>query len=144
MIAHPAPFHGFFSLLAILAVVSCKGDPARDEAANLVRLVSDLRDAPNHAKRDPLDRLTSMPCSFPDVCAARDACIEAFRHHVRGMELGASLYAALDGSIPDAAMHDSTNLGMRLLEMNVEVEEAKARMPRCEESIASLRVAHRV
>jgi hypothetical protein len=144
MIAHPAPSRGIPSLLAILVVVSCKGDPARDEAANLVRLVSDLRDAPNHAKRAPLDRLASMPCSFPDVCAARDACIDAFRHHVRGMELGASLHASLDGSAPDAGTHDSTALGIRLLEMNVEIEEANARMPLCDEKIASLRVAHKV
>jgi hypothetical protein len=128
-------------IIALLAACSCRGDPARDQASTLVRLVNDLREAPNPAKRGPLDRLKSMTCSFPDVCEAQAACVDAFQHHVHGIELGAQLHA-VDASAPD--QDESAGLAMRLLEMNLEIEEGKARMPLCEEKMAALRVAHKV
>ncbi len=127
--------------IALLLACSCRGDPAKDQAAALVRLVSDLRDAPNAAKRGPLDRLQAMTCSFSDVCEAQAACVDAYKHHVHGIEIGAHLHD-VDASAP--GQDESTGLTMRLLEMNLEIEEGKSRMPLCEEKMAALRVAHNV
>lgn len=133
---------GVLVCLGLSLACSCRGDPARDEAATLVRLVTDLREAPNPAKRGPLDRLQAMKCSFPDVCEARAACADAFQHHVRGVELGARMHERPDASAPD--QDDSSTLTMRLLEMNIEIEEGNQRMPLCEEKMAGIRVAHKI
>ena len=131
---------GWLSVAIVLD--GCGGGAAKAEAANLVRLVTELREAPNQLKRGPLDRLAAMPCTAKDVCEARDACSDAYRHHVRGIELGARIRGALDG--PDAASAGPEELGFRLLEMNAEIEAAKDRMPNCDDRVMALRLAQKV
>lgn len=131
------------SLLTSILAASCAKNVEKRETAILVRTVTALRAADNAHKTAPLEQLRSMPCSAPAVCQARDACIEAFEHHVRGVQLGARLRNELaqhDAASPPAA-HDTAAL---LLEMNVEVEEGRKLMPDCEQRVASLRIRHRL
>lgn len=151
----------------------------------LVRIVTELRLAPNDQKRPPLERLRSFSCTVPKVCAAKSACLDAFDHHVRGIELGHRLRANLSDNrknshtrpetgavvhpLPDVqsdgqsdaqsdvqfnvhtdrqerpvaaatAMSDDEKTAL-LLEMNLEVEDGRRLMPRCDEAMSTLRSA---
>ena len=128
----------------LVSLSSCSHDPARDQASPLVRVVTELRMAPNEAKRAPLERLRGLPCTHEDICAAKNSCVEAFDHHVRGIELGLSLRASLDGGSPRPSSSASGELSALLLEMNVEVEEGRRRMTDCDERMAALRRKHRL
>jgi hypothetical protein len=134
----------FAACLAIL-FTACNEKYEKDEAANVVRVVTNLRMADNDHKQGPLDQLRTLPCKSKEVCEARDACVQAFDHHVRGLQLGARLRRKLgsDASAgPEAgAEDDATAL---LLEMNLEVEEGRKAMPTCEQRVASLRRRHRL
>ena len=123
-----------------LSMGGCTQNSEKSEASTLIRLVTELRMADNARKRAPLDRLQAMSCSAPSICETRDACVRAFKHHVRGVELGAQLRSGL-GSDAAAPPQDPEAL---LLEMNVEVEEGRKLMPDCEQRVASLRSRHRL
>lgn len=118
-------------------LTACSDNTEKSESATLLRVVSDLQQADNDRKRPQLERLRAVPCTKPEVCKARDACVDAFEHHVRGVELGQSLRVQLDagGDRDPAAL---------LLEMNVEVEAGRAAMPSCETGVASLRRKHKL
>ncbi len=124
-----------------LAALSCTSAKGKEEAANVVRVVTELRMADNDRKRGPLEHLRSLPCKTTEVCEARDACVEAFAHHVRGVEIGARLKSRLaQDASPDRPDDDAA----LLLEMNVEVEEGRKAMPLCEQRVAALRRQHKL
>jgi hypothetical protein len=129
-------------LVASAPLLGCTEGRDREEAASLVRVLDELRAAPNEAKRAPLERLRALVCHAGDAREARAACLDAFDHHVRGVELGARLRAAVDAGVTDAA--GSEDLSRMILQMNVEIEEARERMPACEGAVASIRIRRKL
>ncbi len=125
--------------ILLVCVASCDRDSGRSEASALVRIVTDLRMADNERKRDPLEQLRRLTCQDRQVRTVRDACVQAFDHHVRGVELGARLRQTLDR---DAGTPEER--AALLLEMNLEVEDGKKTMPLCEQGVADLRRQHRL
>jgi hypothetical protein len=123
------------------AAFSCTPTQGKEEAANVVRVVTDLRMADNENKRSPLEHLRSLPCKTTEVCETRNACVEAFEHHVRGVELGARLKNRLTQDASPVRPDDDAAL---LLEMNLEVEEGRKAMPLCEQKVAALRRQHKL
>jgi hypothetical protein len=123
----------------LACVASCGRDSSKKEASALVRVVTDLRMADNERKRSPLEQLRAMTCHDPEVCKVRDACVQAFDHHVRGVELGARLRQHLDR---DAGTPEER--AALLLEMNLEVEDGQKAMPFCEQGVADLRRKHKL
>lgn len=88
--------------LACSACGSCRSNTSSTASSNeqletlqLVRVVTELRLAPNDQKRPPLERLRSLSCTASKVCAAKSACLDAFDHHVQGVEIGHRLRAIL-------------------------------------------------
>jgi hypothetical protein len=108
----------------------------------VLHVLEQLRNAPNDHKDGPLANLRACPCSTPEVCEARDACIDAFGHHVLGVQLGQKIRAALDGPSDGAA--NPQRLQQQLLEMNVEIEEGQERMPLCDQRALQLRLRHKL
>jgi len=131
------------ALAITLPLGGCHENSEKGEAANLVRVITDLRMADNDHKQAPLDQLRALPCTADDVCEARNLCVQAFDHHVKGLRLGARLRKRLGdaGSAEAGPDEDATAL---LLEMNLEVEEGRKAMPDCEQRVASLRRKHRL
>lgn len=134
-----------FAACLALRLVACNENSEKGEAANIVRVVTDLRMADNDQKQGPLDQLRTLPCKSKEVCGTRDACVQAFDHHVRGLQLGARLRRMLGSdasAVPEAGIDDDA--AALLLEMNLEVEEGRKAMPTCEQRVASLRRRHRL
>ncbi|MCU0694587.1 MAG: hypothetical protein MUF54_24670 [Polyangiaceae bacterium] len=127
-----------------LLLIGCSGDPARDEASAVVRVVTELRMASNDQKAIPLERLRRLACAHAHVRQTRDACVAAFQHHVRGVALGRQLGAALDGGAPTGVAAGGPDLTAQLVEMNLEIEEASRLLPECEALMAALRRRHRL
>jgi hypothetical protein len=109
-----------------------------------VRVVTDLRMASNDQKAIPLERLRKLTCAHAHVSQARDACAAAFQHLVRGVALGRQLGAALDGGVSTGVVAAGAELTVQLVEMNLEIEEARRLTPECEALMAALRRRHRL
>lgn len=73
-------------------------------AGQVARAIEAMRNAPNDAKRAPLDALTKTVCASPEVCAVRDACSKAYTLHVEAVELTQMAKSAMaEGKTPRAS-----------------------------------------
>jgi len=105
--------------------------------------------ADNSSKRAPLEQLRGLSFNNDRIPAdegvalgeTRDACVSAFDHHVRGVEIGTDLRSRMAG---DAASESLESKAAMLLEMNMEIEEGKRLMPLCDERVSVLRKHHRI
>ena len=144
------PLHAQFGVSALCCCVltvmllGCADRSATTEAARLQLSVGALREATNERKDQPLDALRKLSCSHADVCAARDACVDAFSHHVRGITLGGNIRHRLDSDAGIEAMADMAALQQQLLEMNLEIEEGRERMPLCDSRMTELRLQYKL
>ena len=121
--------------------VSCNPSPGADDAVSFVRALTELRMASNEQKRGPLEQLRGVFCVNVDVCEARDACVDAYEHHVRGVESGVTLRNRLDA---DLGFGQTDAMSALLLEMNIEIEEGKRLMPLCEQRVSAIRKKYKI
>ncbi len=126
-----------------LASIGC-GDKTKAESASLLRLVDDLRLASNAAKREPLERLRATPCTAPELCAVRDACVDAWSHHVRANELSAEIRKRIEPGPAPLSAPDREDLARKLLEANIELEQGKELMATCDSRVADLRIKRKL
>jgi len=129
--------------LLVACVSGCQQQKARNETAVLLTNLDQLRTATNERKREPLEKLKSSTCTDTDVCLAKEACAQAFEHHVRSVELGSRLKTSLDSN-PSPSPSEREAMRASLLEANIEIEEGQRAMPDCESRIAELRLKHRL
>ena len=115
---------------------SAGSDQAQAEATHLLRVLTQLRAADNAAKRPILEQLKATACTDVAVCEAKSACVKAFEYHVRGVELGQKLRGDLDS--PGASPLSADARTALLLEMNVQIEDGKTHMPKCDEALRGL------
>jgi hypothetical protein len=76
--------------LALSATASCGSSREAVEqqsAAQVARAIEVVREAPNAAKAAALEGLGKLVCNGAEVCAARDACVAAYREHVEAVTL---------------------------------------------------------
>ncbi len=134
------PACSLFLVALLAALFGCADPRPKAEAAALAHCVDQLRLADNDHKNQPLANLRSLGCTVPDVCAARDACVDAYAHHVRGIELGHTIKKALDQDADSGtdAGPSGPALQQLLLEMNIEIEEGNQRMPLCDQRVTEL------
>ena len=77
-----------WALLA-LSAFGCKSRAERLAAEEVGRIsfaVDRLREAPNNAKRAPLERLEAEACSVPVACELQQICIQGYSLHLRATE----------------------------------------------------------
>jgi hypothetical protein len=85
--------------LATGSLVACHDEEemARlSEAAETVRAVEQLRNAPNDAKRPRLTALEKLECTAKDVCDLQRICTKAYRRHQSALDSARALRHALD------------------------------------------------
>jgi hypothetical protein len=99
-----APVLGAFALpWCLLACPSHEAEVAAS-AGHVARAIEAVRNAPNDAKRAPLDALSKTACASPEVCAVRDACSKAYTLHVEAVELTQMAKIAMaEGKTPRAS-----------------------------------------
>ena len=129
----------------LLPLLGCADSKGKSEASQLARLVDSVRAAPNDQKRAPFDQLRAFNCTAPDVCAARKACLESFEHHVRGIELTSELQKRVSASKPGALSDEERqDLGRKLLEANIELDQGKELQPTCDQLVTDMRIQRRI
>jgi hypothetical protein len=71
------------------------------EAAETVRAVEQLRNAPNEAKRPRLAALEKLECTAKDVCDLQRICTKAYRRHQSALDSARALRHAMgqDGGV---------------------------------------------
>jgi hypothetical protein len=120
------------ALSCLLACSSARDAEAQQSAARVARAIEVLRLAPNPAKAGPLAELGKLGCGGTDVCAARDACLVAYRLHVDAL--------ALTGVAREqVASRDERNAGKLLISAEQKLNEASVRVADCVEREAALR-----
>lgn len=95
---------GALALLWCLAACSSRDAELAASAGQVARGIEALRNAPNDAKRAPLEALAKVTCASPEVCAVRDACHAAYKLHVEAVELTQMAKSAMaEGKTPRAS-----------------------------------------
>ena len=90
------------SLIALALLAGCGRDQARrEEAFRVVEHVDALIMVDRRDKAAALERLKGVPCTLPDVCEARRACVEAFVPLVEASALQMEARALLDQQSPE-------------------------------------------
>lgn len=93
----------WFTLPLLLAGCPASDGAERSEAAALSRAIDTVRGADNAKKPDALQTLRAAPCTFPDICAVRSACIAAYELHVRALGAVATAGTLMDAGDPPKA-----------------------------------------
>lgn len=82
-------------------LVACGRDQAvREQATRVSLAIEALVAAGPHAKASPLAALAATTCSVPEVCAARQACLDAFAPQVQAAERQREARTLLDRHDP--------------------------------------------
>ena len=109
----------------------------RSEASRLSHAIDALRNAENAAKAPHLRGLRETPCTEPDVCAVRSACVAGYELHLGALTVMAGAQAALADAGPEAAE--------RLLDQaKADLERAHGLTERCTEAQGELVRKYRV
>lgn len=99
-----APVLGALALPWCLLACPSRDAEVAASAGQVARAIEAVRNAPNDAKRAPLDALGKTACASPDVCAVRDACSKAYTLHVEAVELTQMAKSAMaEGKTPRAS-----------------------------------------
>jgi hypothetical protein len=129
----------FFAFLA-----SCgwgEAERSRLEASRVLRALEVVRAAPNGGKRRPADELSSVTCTSPVICGARDSCADAYRHLAVGTETALHVKEELDKleREPKADPEKMSKLSTELDRADTEITGARESMLRCEEAASLMR-----
>jgi hypothetical protein len=120
---------------------------ARREAEQLLSAVERFRRADNAAKPATVDALRAVPCSDPEVCRARDACLASAEATAKALRLKSEVEQGLAALEKGQLAKDSPEaqaLPTKLDEAASLLDEGHKRLEPCEEQTAALRRKHRI
>ncbi len=126
--------------IAALSAAFCackteKDEAARAEAGRVAHQVDQLRDAPNAAKPPFLKELEQLACVTPDVCALKQACVDAYTVQKHALDAIASVRHAAEqtgSEIPEGA-------ALVLSQAEAELARARALATQCADKEAAAR-----
>ena len=128
-----------FAALALAWLAACDGEQQqarRADAARLLRSIEQLRDAPNAAKAELLERLEGQACSEPVPCELKSQCVQSYRTHVSA---GRRIDAARRALAPEASAEDLGAAAAATRAAQAELQQAQPGIRRCTERSAELR-----
>lgn len=126
--------------LSLLPLACGQEQARREEAARVVDAIDALIMADRKARQPLLDRLRVTPCTLPEVCEARRACVDAFTPAVEAARLQGEARALLDQQSPDLA----AQVDGKLTEAERLQEQARKLQDGCIGATTHLRQAHRL
>jgi len=135
--------HRSFAWFLVLGLASCDG--AKDEARTLAKAVDAFRKAPMDKQPELADALEKVPCSDPDVCAAKDACTKSAVPTANGIRLQKEVEQGLADLKAGKLAADSTEAkGLRTkVELaNVESEKGINALEDCDNRLIRLKVKY--
>jgi hypothetical protein len=115
------------------------------ESASLVAAVDRYRTAEMGAKGPLAGAIEAVPCSVPEVCAAKEACVASARPTADGAALKAQVEAALDALHAGRITQEeaaSRGLAKKLDEASRLLDEGHAKLSVCDARITALRLEY--
>ncbi len=131
------------ALLALLAPLGACTEPARGEAASVLAAVDRFRHAEYAAKPALLGPLKETPCTDPEVCAAKEACVAHAEPLVQAITMKAEVQRRMDedaGRLDDVAR---AALVAKLDEASRLLDTGRAAQAACDQRTIALRMKHR-
>lgn len=125
-----APCRAAWALSALL-LVACHGEAEqahRTEAGRITHAVENLRNAPNAKKAPYLTSLERTPCSVPDLCALKRACVDAYRRQLDALGAVRAVKKALQTDGGPALAHSAA---VRLGSAQKQLADANRRAHHC-------------
>jgi hypothetical protein len=132
-------------LASSLAAVACDDRAARD-AAGLVAAVDNFHAADSGYKAAAAKAVEAATCSATDVCAAKQACLDAIEPTVQGIALDDDVKKALD-AIESTQPPDPTLAPMladKAKRARALLDKGHDAMHACDERTVALRVKYHV
>lgn len=132
----------FVTPFVVLAVCPACDSGERREAEQLVAAVDRYRRADNPGKPAAVDALRAVPCSAPDVCRARDACLASADATARALRLKSEVEQGLAAIERDAMPKDTPEaqaLPAKLDEAEALLKEGFERLGPCDEQLMALK-----
>ena len=106
----------------------------KEEARALVSAVDAYRAAKNDDKPAKADALDKVPCTDPDVCAAKDICRKSADATAKGLRIQAELEAA----VRDGGKADPDVMQKKFDEANSDLAEGYGYLEECSAKIQAL------
>jgi len=134
----------FFLALAVCGGVGCS--TTRQEARSVIEAVDRFRKAENVQKPELADALAKVPCSDPEVCATKDACVKSATATARGLRLQREVedgLAQVKAGTLDKSDPKAIALGPKLDEVDKALAEGNDALATCDDKLTSLRVKYR-
>jgi len=121
-------------------VLACSS--GKREAASLVTAVDRFHKAENTEKPAAADYLATVPCTVPEVCQAKDACVKAAAATASALRLMSETQGALADLKANKLSPDddrAKGLSAKLTEATRLLEEGHAAMPACDALVTKLK-----
>lgn len=134
------------SCLLLLVALASACSTTRQEARSVIEAVDRFRKAENPQKPELADALAKVPCSEPEVCEARDACIKSASATARGLRLQREVedgLARIKAGTLDKSDPQAVALGPKLDEVDKALAEGNAALEACDDKLTPLRVKYR-
>jgi hypothetical protein len=134
-------------LVLVLALGAAGCDNAeKREAERLVETVTMFRRADNNAKPGAVENLRAVPCTAPDVCRARDACLASAEATAKALRLKNEVEQGLAKVEKGELAKDSPEakaLPKKLDEAETLLKEGHDGLTGCDDQIQALKRKHR-
>lgn len=131
--------------LASLATGCSRDDKLKSEAAVLQRAVERYRQADNLLRPAAADALAETPCSVPEICAAKDACVAAAGPTAQALrlkqEVERGIEAIQSGTLTPTDPQAQTFPG-KLDEASTLLDRGHAALTACDEKMLDLKRRH--
>ncbi|RYE84157.1 MAG: hypothetical protein EOO75_18475 [Myxococcales bacterium] len=142
--ARPAPTGAWLRVsgrLALALLCGCgQEQAAREQAERVSRAIDALVAADARARAAPLAVLRDTACTLPDVCAARQACVDAFAPQVEAAARQREARALLDRHDPSL----TPQIDVKLDEAERLQGQARSLQDGCLAAATAMRQAHRL
>ena len=117
------------------------------EAERLIDAVGIFRRADNNAKPGAVENLRVVPCTAPDVCRARDACLASAEATAKALRLKNEVEQALAKIEKGELSKDTPKakaLPKKLDEAETLLKEGHDGLTACDDQIQALKRKHRI
>ena len=128
-----------------LGLIACESAD-RAEAQRVVAAVDRFRQAQNPDKPAAADALRAVPCSAPDVCRTRDACLATADTWGRAIRLKSEVEKGLDALEKGTLSKDSPEakaLPKKLDEAEALLKQGHDALQGCDDQVMALKRKHR-
>ncbi len=130
----------------LVVLAACDGAERRD-AETVVGAVVRFRSADNASTPAMVDALKATPCTAPDVCHAKEACVAPAEATAKALRLKAEVeraISALEKGTLAKESSEANELPNKLAEAEALLKQGQGGLAACDEAVQALKRKHRL